>query len=404
MNKFVGEQLRCMIASAQNLRTQWAKIIKYIEFNYRRMPIPGTDVTPFMLARGRTPLLPTDADLVDDYFMPVEPMPIVEERLREKLMLMELSRRMVIEAREKAMQKNQERFDLTQHAAVFDVGTVVRLFNKVPATKDPATGEMRSSKLKLDNSLWRVARREGQIYGLISESTGAEREAHVSQIAQYYPVSEQWAFDEPNASVDLTQPAPTVAEALPAIAGEPKLSQEAMRKLIRRGSYIIFHYVHDSKDIVTMGEVTRFDEDHELHVWYMYDANQADNIKAGKVYNRRKPLKLWNTQPEWNDRLEYKLVPNPSEQQKVSGQLVKHIETFTTEEYEVIVPSFDSWRKVGGELQPALTRRVDAWLRRQSLTPKQLKKVLSEPTHSELTAAEIRQKKSVTDGTHNLNS
>ena len=162
--------------------------------------------------------------------------------------------------------------------------------------------------------------------------------------------------------------------------------------------------MHDSKDIVTMGEVTRFDEDHELHVWYMYDANQADNIKAGKVYNRRKPLKLWNTQPEWNDRLEYKLVPNPSEQQKVSGQLVKHIETFTTEEYEVIVPSFDSWRKVGGELQPALTRRVDAWLRRQSLTPKQLKKVLSEPTHSELTAAEIRQKKSVTDGTHNLNS
>ena len=43
--------------------------------------------------------------------------------------------------------------------------------------------------------------------------------------------------------------------------------------------------------------------------------------------------------------------------------------------------------------------------KKQPLTPKQLKKVLSEPTHSEITAADMRpKKKSPTDDTTNLNA
>ena len=55
----------------------------------------------------------------------------------------------------------------------------------------------------------------------------------------------------------------------------------------------------------------------------------------------------------------------------------------------VIVPSFDSWRKVGGGFLPQLTRKVDIWLRAKfaatkRATRKQLVKVLSEPTAQEL--------------------
>ena len=58
--------------------------------------------------------------------------------------------------------------------------------------------------------------------------------------------------------------------------------------------------------------------------------------------------------------------------------------TLLPEEMTVIVPSFDSERKVGGGFLPSLTNKVDAWLRKQSIDRKTMSRVLSQPLPHEV--------------------
>ena len=37
-----------------------------MQFAYRRMYIPGTNLTPYMVARGRQPISPNEVDLIDE--------------------------------------------------------------------------------------------------------------------------------------------------------------------------------------------------------------------------------------------------------------------------------------------------------------------------------------------------
>ena len=63
--------------------------------------------------------------------------------------------------------------------------------------------------------------------------------------------------------------------------------------------------------------------------------------------------------------------------------LSRRMSTLLPEEIDVIVPSFDAHRRVGGGFSPLLTAKVDRWLRSQVSNPKKLLKVLSEPTTAE---------------------
>ena len=60
VNRFIGESLRTMLNSSGAKKKDWHQFVKFVEFAYRRMYIPGTNISPFMLARGRQPLIPTD--------------------------------------------------------------------------------------------------------------------------------------------------------------------------------------------------------------------------------------------------------------------------------------------------------------------------------------------------------
>ena len=40
-------------------------MVKFVQFAYRRMHIPGTNVSPNMLARGRQPVTPNDLGVLD---------------------------------------------------------------------------------------------------------------------------------------------------------------------------------------------------------------------------------------------------------------------------------------------------------------------------------------------------
>ena len=71
-NRFVGESLRAMANSPCRLgrwpillgawgrKQDWYKLVKFVQFAYRRMFIPGTNLTPYMVARGRQPISPSE--------------------------------------------------------------------------------------------------------------------------------------------------------------------------------------------------------------------------------------------------------------------------------------------------------------------------------------------------------
>ena len=65
-NRFVRESLRAMANSPSGKKQDWYKLVKFVQFAYRRVFIPGTNLTPYMVARGRQPISPNEADLVDE--------------------------------------------------------------------------------------------------------------------------------------------------------------------------------------------------------------------------------------------------------------------------------------------------------------------------------------------------
>ena len=55
-----------MVNSPSGRKQDWYKLVKFVQFAYRRMFIPGTNLTPYMVARGRQPISPNEVDLVDE--------------------------------------------------------------------------------------------------------------------------------------------------------------------------------------------------------------------------------------------------------------------------------------------------------------------------------------------------
>ena len=62
-NRFITETLRAVVNQKGASKMDWQKYIKFVEFGMRRLPIPGTNITPFMAMRGRDPVLTIDQPL-----------------------------------------------------------------------------------------------------------------------------------------------------------------------------------------------------------------------------------------------------------------------------------------------------------------------------------------------------
>ena len=50
VNRFIGESLRTVVSMDGAKQSDWWKLTKFVEFAYRGMFIPGTNLTPFMVA------------------------------------------------------------------------------------------------------------------------------------------------------------------------------------------------------------------------------------------------------------------------------------------------------------------------------------------------------------------
>ena len=55
-----------MVNSPSGCKQDWHKLVKFVQFAYRRMFIPGTNLTPYMVARGRQPVSPNEVDLINE--------------------------------------------------------------------------------------------------------------------------------------------------------------------------------------------------------------------------------------------------------------------------------------------------------------------------------------------------
>ena len=64
VDRFIGESLRTMLNSPGAKKQDWHQFVKFVAFAYRRMHTPGTNISPFMLARGQQLQTPNDMELL----------------------------------------------------------------------------------------------------------------------------------------------------------------------------------------------------------------------------------------------------------------------------------------------------------------------------------------------------
>ena len=156
-NRYIVELLRCMVHAPDARKRDWNKYIRYVEFAIRRTPIPGTNLTPFEVMRGREPLLPNDLALADER---TPPDVTHAEHVKELHKTLKQAEKMVTSARERVMAKNKDLQDLSRKHITFEIGELVRLWRAQHSSKGDA------AKLKLRNATYRVIGRDGDRYDL----------------------------------------------------------------------------------------------------------------------------------------------------------------------------------------------------------------------------------------------
>ena len=185
---------------------------------------------------------------------------------------MNLANRLVREALEKSRAKGQEVFNQGQVRIDFQVGELVRFWNRVPARKGEGP-----SKLKLRNAVYVVKGIKGQVVELEERDTGSLRTAHVSQLARFK------AADE----------ATKVTHKVDDFSSND--DQDKLWGKLTKGTKIIFHIKRDPASHLRVAEVLDYDkEDGTIQVWFY--------IHAYGTYDPELPLAQWHATGEWYDK------------------------------------------------------------------------------------------------------
>jgi hypothetical protein len=162
VNRFIGESLRSMLSTPGAKKADWWKLAKFIQFAYRRMLIPGTNVSPYMIARGRQPSLPSDLERFElGDALPT--LPALSDHLKELTGHMKLASRLLREARERTLARSREAFNEHQVHTQFEPGERVRLWKRIAIRRKVGSDEI-SSKLKIFNTVYVVVSRQGNNY------------------------------------------------------------------------------------------------------------------------------------------------------------------------------------------------------------------------------------------------
>ena len=330
VNRFVGESLRAMVNMDGAKQADWWKLTKFVEFAYRRMYIPGTNLTPFMVARGRQPSLP---DELERWVMgdSLPSMPSLASHVRELTENMQLASQLLRRARDQQLARSREQFNQHQIETVFVPGERVRLWKRVPIRRKDGSEEI-ASKLKLFNREYEVVRKEGTRYYIRDVITGKETDVHVSQIARMRSA---------------------IGDGDEALTPEINDGDSENHLQLENGTYCAIWVKTDCKSVVRILEVLEINtEDQSFLGWYYIHSGSGQ-------FDPELPLVERRLMPEWaHNKTQRRAKPAPSQEHnytKIFGE-------FGFSEVEVIVPSFHL--QSGGKIPEPVCRKVDTWLRK----------------------------------------
>ena len=281
VNRFIGESLRAMVNSPSGRKQDWHKLVKFVQFAYRRMYIPGTNLTPYMVARGRQPISPNEVDLIDEDEA-LLPGVSLDEHNKELKKNMEIATTLLSQAREAVLRENRIKFNQSMIETVFEPGEIVRFYNHtVHRVGDES--EI-ASKFKLKNRKYEVVSRKGTVYELRDLESGATRQAHVTQIVR----------------MRLMKDAAADAGATHTPSVTPPVTDEVLWDRMRVGSFVLFHLRGDPKSYVRCAEVTQLDKEARRFVAWFY-VHRVPTPK-GQRYDFERPLGMTRFTAEYRNK------------------------------------------------------------------------------------------------------
>ena len=362
VNRYIGETLRTMVNSPGGLKADWFKMIKFIQLCYRRMPIPGTNLSPSMVARGRQPCVPTELPLLDDG-LAVTSGPTLDEHVKDVEKHLKLAEQLLKEARDKVLAKSREQFNQKQIEVVYEPGELVRYYNYVPIRRQVDEPELPAdvlvaSKLKLRNKKYVVVSRKGTIYVLRNTDTGKERRAHVSQIARMR--SEQTTAPIQLPTVDATNEADV-------------FNQVRLFERLSVAKFAVIHRSEDPVSVLRVVEVIHVDtEGEEFGGWYWI------HNKVARHYDAERPMKQMTLSPEYSKGGQSGFVNIAA---KDRHRYAKVTEVFGNDNVELVATGFNM--ESGGKVPTPICKKCDLWLRRAARQDQRALVALSEPTEPE---------------------
>ena len=315
------------------------------------MFIPGTSLTPFMVARGRQPTVPSELERLQTGGA-LPSMPSLDEHTKELQKHLELATQLLTAAREKQLAVSREKFNQNQVETIFIPGEYVRLWKRVPIRRKEGSVEI-ASKLKLFNKEYQVVSRAGTRYKIRDVITGKEADVHVSQIARMRSHEDERVDDAaPLAEVQ-------AGDTLPAL---------------ELGHFCVIWNKSGPRSVLAVMEVLEISEDDQSFLgWYYISI-------AGGVWNPELPLVERRLKPEWAEKRTQRRGKPPAGQE---DKLEEIYGEFSSSQVEIIVPKFDL--QSDGKVPEPVCRKVDAWLRRAIKSTPRAVLTLSYPTDKEIT-------------------
>ena len=364
VNRFVGESLRLLVNSPGGLKQDWFKMVKFVQLAYRRMYIPGTNISPNMVARGRQPCIPTELPLLDEG-VAVTGGPALDEHVKEVEKNLKVAERLLTVAREETLRKSRERFNQNMIETSFEPGELVRYYNYVPirranddGTEYTADLEI-ASKLKLKNRVYRVVSNKGTVYEMENVETGKPGRAHVSQLARM-----RTAETTPTGGVVVPVVPP------PSSAADGK---DALWDRMSIGKFAVIWLTGDDKSVLRVVEITHVNKElHEFGGWYNIHGRVARHYKA------ERPLVEWVCKHEYRKGGQTGFVSIP---EKDKHKYERMMDTFVDGDARLIATGWNM--ESGGKVPKAVCVKVDTWLRSEAKTEPRALLALSYPSEGE---------------------
>ena len=356
VNRFIGESLRTMLNMPGARKQDWWKFTKFVQFAYRRMFIPGTNLSPYMVARGRQPTLPSEIERqqLGDALPSFDTLSAHVKLLNANMVL---AAQLLRVARAKVLQITREKFNQHQVEVTFSPGERVRLHKRVPVVHGANPDEV-SSKLKLFNFEYEIIGPVGDSktrYYIRNVVTGAETDAYINQIAR---MRSKHAPEEP--PIELVT---------------PQEHERIWDRLRENTMALIWRTDDDARSMLRVVEVLEKHDDGFLGWFYCHGGKAARG-----TYNHERPVIEMRCIPEWrNDKTGFAEHKVDEAKKKYCSKVTQ---SFTTQDVEVIC---SGWHlHTGGKVPAPVIAKADQWLRRAVKVEPRAVLAISNPTQTEL--------------------